>query len=80
MMDNGFFILETNHSHPGNTVGGRTPSGFYSDGTSIKPLRRDAKSATWIDQKNGSPAMHLMYHPQSGKTYQYNSKRYVEKK
>ncbi len=80
MMDNGFFLLKTNHSHPGNTPGGRTPSGFYSNGTPIKPLEGDAKSAAWINQKNGSPAMHLMYHPQSGKTYQYNSKRYVEKK
>ncbi len=80
MLNKGFFILETNHSHPGNTIGGQTPSGFYSDGTSIKPLRDDAKSAAWIDQENGWHATHLMYHPQSGKTYQYNSKRYVEKK
>ena len=80
MLNKGFSILETNHSHPGNSPGGRTPSGFYSNGTPIKPLEGDAKSAAWINQKNGSPAMHLMYHPQSGKTYQYNSKRYVEKK
>lgn len=80
MMNNGFFIIETNHSHPGNSPGGRTPSGFYSDGAPIKPLEGDAASAAWIDQKNGSPAMHYMYHPQSGKTFQYNSSRYVGKK
>ena len=80
MIENGFFMLETNHSHPGDTPGGRTPSGFYSDGTPIKPLDGDAESAGWIDKENGSPATHLMYHPQSGKTYQYNNQIYVEKK
>jgi len=80
MINEGFLILETNHSHPGNYPGGSTPSGFYSNGTPIKPLEGDAKSADYIDKKNGTPAIHLMYHPQSGKTYQYNSKRYVEKK
>jgi len=80
MINNGFFILETNHSHPGNTPGGRTPSGFYSNATAITPLRDDAASAEYIDRNNGAPAIHLMYHPHSGKTYQYNDKRYVEKK
>ena len=80
MIKNGYFITETNHSHPGNYPGGRTPSGFYSDRTPIKPLEGDAKSADWIDKENGSPSIHLMYHPRSGKTYQYNNQTYVEKK
>jgi len=58
----------------------RTRVGFYSDRTPIMPLEGNAKSANFINKKNGSPVIHLMYHPKSGKAYQYNNQTYVEKK
>lgn len=80
MINKGFSILETNHSHPGNTPGGRSPSGFDTQGNPTGRKDTDRGSADYIKTKNGSPAIHLMYHSHSVKTYQYNSKRYVEKK
>lgn len=78
MKDKGGLILETHHSQPDI----ETPSGFYSNGQPRKPLERetDAASAKYINKMNGHPAKHYMYHPKSGKTYQYNQYRYEEVK
>lgn len=79
MIDNGVFLTEDNHSHPGGTEYG-TPSGFYTNGEPTNPPSGDAKTSKWIDEKNGAPSNHYMYHPSSGNTFQYDSKYYVRKK
>lgn len=78
LKDKGGLILETHHSQPDI----ETPSGFYSNGQPKKPLKRetDAASAKYINKMNAHPAKHYMYHPKSGKTYQYNQYRYEEVK
>jgi RHS repeat-associated protein len=79
MIDQGFFLYETNHSHSGGIDYG-SPSGFYTNGMPTNPLTGDALSAKWIDDKNGSAVNHFMYHPFTGKTYQYNENIYFERK
>ncbi len=44
-------------------------------GASIRYGKHNKK---WIDQKNGVPVKHYMYHPFSGKTHQYGFNRTVE--
>jgi hypothetical protein len=77
MIDNGFTVMETDHSHPGGIEYGK-PSGFDTNGKVIKPLEGDANAAKWIDTYNQSSVFHYMYHPNTGKMYQYNSRSYVE--
>ncbi len=79
MIDQGFFLFETNHSHPGGIDYG-TPSGFDPNGKPTNPLTGDAECAKWIDTENGAAVNHYMYHPLTGKTYQYNERMYVERK
>ena len=79
MIDKGYFLTETHHSHPGGLEYG-TPSGFYTNGKPTQPATGDAKASKSIDNKNGAPVNHYMYHPFTGNTYRYNSSTYAKVK
>ncbi len=71
------FITETYHSHPGDDRYD-IPSGYYPNGKPQKPLRHDAAYSKSINDINGFPVIHYMYHPKSGHKYIYNPRKYVE--
>jgi hypothetical protein len=75
LISSGYYVLETHHSHPGKYG---EPAGFWADGTPKQPLTGDASAASAISKYNKGYVYHYVYHPKSGKTYQYDQYGYNE--